>query len=260
MVYPSFGRDIPKMTYYPLLLPSYGGEGECAYIWCNNDITPVTLRFENKIDRMMFDRLTLNILIAPHLLCENTGKAVPPCLYFKGYLSKDNDEKWKRLILIIDRWLIVSPFYMLDSELEILVDYSQTKQKKELLLSDFYDFNSEETLAFYDIEEKVDFNIIKSRYELIKKQNDLSTFPVVGIDVNSRQIEILTNACRPLCYLKCSVVFKNKEIQKAFFTIENKNTIDASKQNGEGPAFFIRGRYCQENNTFYTVEVITELK
>ena len=259
MVYPSFGGDMQKIMFFPQILPTYGGMGECAYIWYNDSVVPVTLYFEKKLDRMMYDRLIYNIQIAPYLICKNNKDIAPPCLYFKGYISKDNDKSWNRCTLIIRKWLITSPFYVMDSELDIIVDYSLTKQKNELTQSDFYDLDSNETRLYYNIKEKINFNKIKSRYELVERKNDVYIFPVVGIDVNSQQVDLLTNHY-PLKYLKCPVIFKDKKMKQCFFSTENEKATKIDKQIGEGPLFFLRGIYNQNSNCFHAIDVITELK
>lgn len=231
---------LPVEHLYPVLRHDHtGGWGPRAWVWCGDELRCVSVVFADPRDEMNYRALSFRVKDQAQDPSFAEQYFAPPVVCFSGHFEAGTDA-WNRPLLRVSNWFVMPPFFRLNAEMEVVVDYAESEKRMQL---DASDFDGRPGRALHGVSLR--------KYVKNSGQREAFTYPVADADPQKRTVTLLTHGSaeaasgqglEPVCF-SAAVVFADAAQAERFFSPENVERVKRARAEGCGAALMLTGIY-----------------
>lgn len=231
---------LPEEHLYPVVWHDHaGGWGPRAWVWCGDAVRCVSVVFADPRDEMNYRALSFRVKNQAQDPNFAEQYVAPPAVCFSGHFEAGTDA-WNRPLLRVSNWFVMPPFFRLNAEMDVVVDYAESEKRMQLDASDF-DSRPGRTLHGVSLQ----------KYVKSSGQREAFTYPVADADPQRRTVTLLTHrsseaasgqGLEPVCFT-AAAVFADAAQAEHFFSPENVERVKRARAEGCGAALMLTGIY-----------------
>ncbi len=230
---------LPSEHLYPVMWhDGAGGEGPRAWVWCGDALRCVSVSFADPRDEMAYRELSFRVKWQaqdPDFADQYTA---PPVVCFCGHFETGADA-WNRPLLRVSNWFVMPPFFRLNAEEEVAIDYAESEKRMHLDASDFDRMGLDQELRGVSLQKYVKSSGADAAF----------TYPVVDADPSAQTVTLLTHrstestsgeGLEPVCLTE-RLEFADKAQGERFFSEWNVRRVKCARSTNGGVALMLTG-------------------